>query len=284
MQKIESVMRAVKYIDEHYTEELDFKKVASKFYISPYYFHRIFSSIIGMTVTEYIKERRLYEAGIYLSTTNKSIIDICYECGFRSSQSFTRTFKNFFQMSPSRYRKLGEIPVFISVNNRISQFKKNIEGGINVEPRIIERGDLIIAGVTGNGSETHKLWEEFETLISKIDIENKKTEDCYEIRFYGENIDQCHIGYEVSSIDNIDRYSFMELPASKYAAFEIYVSKGYDSSNEAIDKWLEDNKNKYIEILAKDGSNYAIEFYDDRFQGEDEESIVELWIPIKEIS
>jgi predicted transcriptional regulator YdeE len=72
----------------------------------------------------------------------------------------------------------------------------------------------------------------------------------------------------------------MELPPSQYASFDVYVANGYDSENSAMDEWLELNKDKYTQKLY-DNNPYAVEFYDERFHGNDTGSIVEIWIPIE---
>ena len=73
--------------------------------------------------------------------------------------------------------------------------------------------------------------------------------------------------------------AFLKLPESTYAAFEV-CCQGYDSENAAMDEWLKANKEKYRQRLI-DGNPYVVEYYDERFQGDSEESIVEIWVPIE---
>jgi len=75
-------------------------------------------------------------------------------------------------------------------------------------------------------------------------------------------------------------YRVVELPASEYASFDVYVARGYDSENSAMNEWLANNDQKYRERLL-DGKHYCVEFYDERFHGEEEDSIVEIWVPIE---
>jgi predicted transcriptional regulator YdeE len=74
----------------------------------------------------------------------------------------------------------------------------------------------------------------------------------------------------------------MKLPASNYAVFEVLVARGYNSANAVIDEWLETNRDKYRQRLI-DGKPYAVEFYGERFKGDSEDSIVEIWVPIEEM-
>ena len=69
------------------------------------------------------------------------------------------------------------------------------------------------------------------------------------------------------------------LPPSEYASFDVYVVNGYDSENNAMDEWLKTNQMGYTEKLL-DGINYCVEYYDERFNGNETGSIVEIWYPI----
>lgn len=284
MEKLEYVIKALRFIDENYQEELNYKTVADEYNISQFYFHRIFTSIVGKTITEYIREKRLMAAAKNLCNSEQLIINICFECGFTSLQSFSRTFKNYFGVTPTEYRKKGRIPISISVEDMIKNFRDNTVGGINMKPRIIERDGLIIAGVSGDGRKTGEVWDTFENLMKDNQIQDKACKNYYEIRFNGDEIYDCHVGCSVKTDNNNSKYKKIKLPPSKYASFDIYVAKGYESSNAVIEKWLEDNKDTYIQRYYEDDVSYAIEYYDERFQGDSEESIVEIWIPIKDVN
>jgi len=151
-----------------------------------------------------------------------------------------------------------------------------------VHPKIIKKGELLIAGVTGDGSKIRELWQKFIELCEKTGVKNKLSDNGYEIRIYNENQCRCHVGVRVSDSESDSHFTVLKLPASTYAAFEVYVARGYDSENEAMDEWLEANRDKYKQRRI-DGSPYVIEYYDERFDGDSEDSIVEIWIPIEEI-
>ncbi|NLM11249.1 MAG: GyrI-like domain-containing protein [Clostridiaceae bacterium] len=151
-----------------------------------------------------------------------------------------------------------------------------------MHPKIIKKGELLIAGVTGDGSKIRELWQKFIELCEKTGVKNKLSDNGYEIRIYNENQCRCHVGVRVSDSESDSHFTVLKLPASTYAAFEVYVARGYDSENEAMDEWLEANRDKYKQRRI-DGSPYVIEYYDERFDGDSEDSIVEIWIPIEEI-
>ncbi|HOB91480.1 MAG: AraC family transcriptional regulator [Bacillota bacterium] len=282
MERFQRISEVLHYIEEHLYEIEDYEQVADAFCFSPYYFHRLFSAVVGKPIGSYIRERRLAKAAELLTDLDKTITSICFECGFNSSQSFCRSFKNSYGVSPSEYRKQGYTPVVMSVEEIIEKFAKKLRGGILVHPKMIKRGKLLIAGVTGDGSKTRELWEKFTELHRRIGFKNKVSDNAYEVRIYDDNKCTCHVGVCVSDPQVDSSFTVLELPASTYAAFEVYVARGYDSENDAMDEWLEANKERHRQRTI-DGNPYVVEFYDERFQGDSEDSIVEIWVPIEEV-
>ena len=151
-----------------------------------------------------------------------------------------------------------------------------------MHPKMMRQDELLVAGLTGDGRATGELWERFGKLYDEIGIRNKLSENSYEIRIYDGSECTCHVGVSVSD-NNVDgAFALMKLPASSYAVFEVLVARGYDSANAAMDEWLETNRDKYRQRLI-DGKPYAVEFYGERFKGDSEDSIVEIWVPIEEM-
>ena len=150
-----------------------------------------------------------------------------------------------------------------------------------MEPKIFSKEALIIAGVTGSGDETGKVWEAFMKLDKINALKNKAGEVGYEIRTYpGEGPGEVHVGMNVKDTSVPAEYKVVSLPASLYAEFEIYPSKGYASSNAEMEKWLSENAGVYKEGRL-DNKTYAVEVYDNRFKGnEDPTSVVGILVPI----
>ncbi|WP_242145388.1 MULTISPECIES: helix-turn-helix transcriptional regulator [unclassified Bacillus cereus group] len=98
------IKKAITYIENHLEEELTTEKVSSYSAISMYHFHRIFQSNLGMSVTDYIRKRRLTYAAQALVTTNRPILDIALQYGFSSQEAFTRAFKRMYHLPPKKYR------------------------------------------------------------------------------------------------------------------------------------------------------------------------------------
>jgi predicted transcriptional regulator YdeE len=153
-----------------------------------------------------------------------------------------------------------------------------------MKPEIIKKEALIVAGISGSGDETGKVWETFMKIEKMHPLKNQVGEVGYEIRMYpGEGPGEVHVGMQVKDARVSPEYKVITLPASLYAEFEIYPAKGYGSSNAEMDKWLSDNARVYKEVLL-DGKHYAIEVYDKRFKGNDNPaSVVGILVPIVEV-
>jgi len=89
-----------------------------------------------------------------------------------------------------------------------------------------------------------------------------------------------HVGYAITGSPVEEPYCIYKLPASEYASFDVYVANGYESENTAMDEWLATNQQGYSERLL-DNAHYCVEYYDERFNGNEAGSIVEIWVPIK---
>ena len=99
------IHRVQDYINTHFDEKLDLKKLARISAFSPYHFHRIFKSIAGETLYDFIQRIRLEKACAMLSSDhNMRIIDIALSCGFSTPSSFSKAFKQRYDISPSDYR------------------------------------------------------------------------------------------------------------------------------------------------------------------------------------
>jgi len=280
MNSFPRVKAALEYIDNNLDETISFEIIAGLFHFSPYYFHRMFSAIVGKTITVFIRDRRLEKACVLISETQRTIMDICLECGFNSAQSFSRVFRNSYGMTPVEYRKTGCVPVTTTIEEMIIKFTNRLKGGIVVNPKIIKRNELIIGGITGDGSKTGEIWQEFIKLNEKIGFANKENDNGYEIRSFDNSESKVHVGVEVIDEKVSPEFSLFKLPASQYASFDVYVARGYDSENSAMSEWLADNNQGYKQKLLN-GTPYVVEYYDERFNGEEEGSIVEIWVPIE---
>ena len=271
----EKIKNALEYIDNHLDEPITFESVAKQFNFSPYYFHRMFSIIVGKSMTAHIRDRRLMRACIQLVNTEDTIINIGLDCGYNSAQSFSRAFRETYGMSPTEYRKQRLTPLVVTVDEMIMKFTNRLRGGVYLNPQIIKRDSLLIAGVSGDGNKTGEVWESFMKLSNEKPLTKKLSDNGYEIRLYDNEKCTVHVGNAVNNSVIDEAYSLYTLPASEYASFDVYVANGYESENNAMNEWLETNSQGYSERLLGN-IHYCVEYYDERFNGNEAGSIVEI--------
>lgn len=106
------IQQSLFYIETHLHEQIGLEEVASEALLSPYHYHRIFRNEVGMTVVDYIRNRRMSLASTALRTTDAGILDIALACGFESQEAFTRAFRKLYGMPPGRFRKLFDLKLF----------------------------------------------------------------------------------------------------------------------------------------------------------------------------
>lgn len=104
MNWIESIGEAIDYIENNLNEQLTVEQIAHHVNISTGYFQKAFTMLCGFSVGEYIRNRKLANAGNEVITSDKKIIDIALEYGYDSHDSFTKAFTRFHGATPSAVR------------------------------------------------------------------------------------------------------------------------------------------------------------------------------------
>ena len=132
MEWIRQLQEALSYIEKHLPDHIGYDEVAQHVYMSGYSFHRTFSLMAGMTVTEYIRLRRLSLAAQELQATDISVLDAALKYGYETPESFSKAFARFHGVTP-RQAKLPGTPLrmFNPLNIRVS-----LEGGTIMEYRM----------------------------------------------------------------------------------------------------------------------------------------------------
>lgn len=100
------IQKTINWIESHLHEQISANDIDAVSGFSRYHFHRVFQTSVGMSVTEYIRMRRLANAASILLHTNERIIDIAFYYQFESQESFTRAFKKLYGLPPGQYRKV----------------------------------------------------------------------------------------------------------------------------------------------------------------------------------
>lgn len=142
MDWISGIQKAIDYIEDHLTEDIDYNNVAAVAYSSSHHFQRVFSILSGMTLGEYIRSRRLTLAGSELASSDVKIIDVALKYGYESPDSFTKAFQKFHGISPSQVRK---------DSNNLKSFSRlsielSLKGGSIMNYRIEKKNTITLIG------------------------------------------------------------------------------------------------------------------------------------------
>ena len=143
MDSLKGMNDALNYIEENFDNDIDFKEVARLAFCSEYHFQRMFSFLAGISLSEYIRRRRLTIAAFELNNNNVRIIDIAIKYGYSSPDSFSRAFQNLHGITPSEARQNGQS---LKSYPRMT-FQLSIKGGNEMKYRIVEKGPFSIVGI-----------------------------------------------------------------------------------------------------------------------------------------
>ena len=132
----------IKYIEGHLTDELTLEKIAAKINLSPFYFQKGFSILCGITVSEYIRNRRLSLAGRDLQTDGVKVIDVAMKYGYDSPDSFTKAFTRFHGITPAQAKSGdGELKNYLPLKIHVS-----MKGGFEMECKIVKKTAFTVVG------------------------------------------------------------------------------------------------------------------------------------------
>ncbi len=113
----EVVKKVIDYIEENLEKEINLDNISKNIGYSKFYLNRIFTEYTGITIYKYLQNRRLTVAAEKLVKTDKTILQIAYEAGYDTQQSFSFAFKQVYLYPPKIYRDIG---IFMPKQNRIS--------------------------------------------------------------------------------------------------------------------------------------------------------------------
>lgn len=177
MNYINELQKAIDYIEDNLENNINFEIVAKEVGMSAFYFHRIFTAIIGISPTAYIRNRRLTVAAQEISKNNENILDIALKYGFESHEAFSRAFKNFHGVVPKMAKTDGN--EFKNFSRADLEFEVNTNNILNYR---IETRDTIkvLAFIRQfnieNKDEIPRYWKELKEsgTLEKYQITIKK--------------------------------------------------------------------------------------------------------------
>ena len=138
---IAALSRLVEHIDDDLTEEPDLGVLASAFGTTEYHLRRMFSSLAGMPVSEYVRRRRMTVAAADV-LDGADLLGVAVRFGYGSTEAFGRAFRAVHGVSPADARRDGG-PLRTQPNLR---FRLTVEGNSPMDTRITERPAFRLIG------------------------------------------------------------------------------------------------------------------------------------------
>jgi AraC family transcriptional regulator len=178
MDLLKNMNGALGYIEKNLTDDIDYKEVARQALCSEYHFKRMFSFLAGISLSEYIRRRRLTLAAFELNDSEVRIIDIAMKYGYNSADSFSRAFQNLHGITPSEARNNGHsLKAYPPMT-----FQLSIKGGNEMNYRIVEKEAFRIVGIkkrvpiifNGVNPEIAAMWQSLnhETIMTMKSLSN----------------------------------------------------------------------------------------------------------------
>ncbi len=225
---VDSILKGIALIESQLRRDINLSEIASESGYSYYHYSRVFQAMTGHSPYDYILRRKLSEAAKILVSTEKNIIDIAYDFGFKNPETFSRGFKRLFGIQPIQYRKSikRHWHKTIMLEQLTKDHIKNRNYELDKQPEIVELKDLSVTGII-SFVESRKLNCRYRE-ISKEQFKNEN--DSHETRkysrFYGVSFSYSEtddffylFGGDSSELPVTPRMLCKPMPDTKYACF-----------------------------------------------------------------
>lgn len=274
------------YIEKNITENISDTEITQIVGISSYQFKRMFSYLAGMTLNEYIKNRRLSLANVDL-VNGKRVTDVAYKYNYQSIDGFTRAFKEWIGFLPSEVMKnkaQKTLPKF--------SFFIDIQGGTTMDYKIKQMPNFKIAGISkrvpikfeGVNNSIIELAQSItqEQRDHMHDLANMEPDRPLNVSY---DFDDGYlqekgmlthmIGMATTKDNNYSDLESLEIPASSWAVFSVrgdFPQAMQDTTARIYSEWLPSTDYKLNEL-----PNFSFTDYNET----NKDVYSEIWIPIK---
>lgn len=292
----ESIQESINYIEKHLDEDIHITQLASICGLSKYYYQRLFFRLVGKTVGEYIKLRRLAKGIELLKNSNESILEIALHCGFQSHSSFTKAFKEIYEIAPDYYRHHELVLDYFLKPELIMKYTQiDFDVPLICENMVLEihRKSVIDEEVYIGKSKVANVIDIAQPKINPlIELWNKIEQDENLLPFVGENsigIDVLTQGSDADKFQyfvglqthkEVEGYECWIMPKGDYIVCE-YEAENFDKLvNEALYKASKYVFEVWLPAHNIQTGNFLVQKY---FNPKLENCYIELWVKIKDI-
>ena len=139
---LKELNHVIDYIEENLSNDISIENISKEVGISDYHFRKVFQYLSGLSLSEYIKKRKLSEANKDLLAGEK-VTDVAFKYGYQSIDGFTRAFKSWSGFLPSEVRDANLNKSFPKLS-----FFIDVKGGKSMEYKVVELPSITFAGVS----------------------------------------------------------------------------------------------------------------------------------------
>ncbi|MEV7787799.1 AraC family transcriptional regulator [Streptomyces sp. NPDC088106] len=139
---ISALNRLVDLVEQHLAEELDVDGLAKGLGTTEYHLRRMFSSLAGMPLSEYVRRRRMTVAAADVVRGERDLLDIAVRHGYGSGEAFGRAFRAVHGSGPGDVRRDGG-PLRTQPQLR---FRLTVEGTLPMDTRLVDRPAFRLVG------------------------------------------------------------------------------------------------------------------------------------------
>ncbi|WP_066903206.1 AraC family transcriptional regulator [Millisia brevis] len=140
---MERLNEAMALVERQLEGEVDVRRASRIALMSEHHFRRMFSALAGISLSEYVRRRRMTIAAASVVSGAEPLQDIAVRFGYGSADAFSRAFRNVHGVGPERARRPG---VVLRSQPRLI-FTITIEGSTTMEYRIVEKNEFTLAGL-----------------------------------------------------------------------------------------------------------------------------------------
>lgn len=208
------------YIDNNLEQNIDYNILAKMMGVNAYTMQRIFSLLTNIPLSEYIRKRRLSNAGHDLYETKGKVIDIAIKYRYNNATSFSRAFESFHGIKPSKVSKNTKLKNFPKIT-----FDENIKITNTIEYEIIKLPEIILYG-KGIKTNNETISKDAPNLFKTIMKEYGKPKYGM-VTYQDKERIRCN-SYYVLYDKKINTFEKITIPESKYLVFKINSQNAKD--------------------------------------------------------
>lgn len=277
----DSLNEIVRYIENNLDEEISYDTLGKMMGYSTYHLQRLFLMVAGVSLSEYIRCRRLSKAAQELISQNSKITDLAYKYGYSSPTSFNRAFKAFHGVTPKELKKES---VLIKAYPPLT-FELSIKGASSLDYRIVHTDAFKIVGkklptTMENGASYTELpafWQQIQQsgdIPNILAFMNEQPFGLLGVSDYNPNLSKSEFDYYIAAATTMptpEGYDELIIPAATWAAFPHRMASPEEMQkfqHQIIMDWLPSSGYQFafgpdLEVYAQDNT-------------------LETWIPVIE--